>query len=343
MKQWYKFRFHITVIIIFIAYEVIFLMIFGAKPFALELGLHYFIELVVFYFNAHVVCPIWDQKQRWLMVAAIIGEILFLFVTRVGVTHWIADTFHLKNSMIPADTPEMFAGALYRAIFVIGFSIAYWIARRSIKQEKDIQALRVSELEHKNREMALKSAYLRSQVNPHVLYNTLALLSASLEGKSEREQKAIGLLTRIMEFALADPELDGKVFLSQEADQIACNIELYRLHNPHKSHIIYETDFREVEDRLRIPPLLLYSFAENIFKHADLSSPDNPARIKVSGHGNQVYMHITNRIVKKTYPRKGGVGTANAKQRLGDFYNGHYELNVNEAGDDFSLDLIILL
>ena len=204
------------------------------------------------------------------------------------------------------------------------------------KSEEDRRAY--VELKHHSLEQQLE--YLRYQVNPHFLMNTLNNIHALVDIDPERSKTTIVELSRLMRYMLYEGAKDV-VSLSCELDFLQNYITLMRLRYTDKVYI----DVRMPEslpDR-SIPPLLFISFVENAFKHG--VSYSKPSFISVALCCSADTLTFTCRNSK--HPDhgggQGGVGLDNVRRRLDLLYGHDYRLDISDSGQEYGVTLVLPL
>src|SRR5699024_1465264 len=124
----------------------------------------------------------------------------------------------------------------------------------------------------------------------------------------------------IMQYSLASRASDGKVLLCRELDHIKRYIKLNL--SRFNDMLFLEQDI-SVEDDIegvRIPPLILLTYVENVFKHGDMTDSASPGIIKISYAKGLLTLFIKNKISPPRKEKRGGYGQKNALMRLENFY-----------------------
>ncbi|MCO6477883.1 MAG: histidine kinase [Phaeodactylibacter sp.] len=201
------------------------------------------------------------------------------------------------------------------------------------------QQKRISRLEKEKAEAELKA--LKTQVDPHFLFNSLNnLYSFSLEG-SPKVPEAILRLADCMRYMLYDCNAD-KVALEKELEYIRNYIELQRLRlgEGPKVNLVLEGDPEGID----VPPLLFIPFVENAFKHGLKQEESAFIRILFRIGGEGILFNIENDMAppdEQLPKRKGGIGLDNVRKRLKLLYPEAHELIVHENGKVFSVTMKI--
>jgi sensor histidine kinase YesM len=186
------------------------------------------------------------------------------------------------------------------------------------------------ELEKQN--IANELALLRSQINPHFLFNTLNNLHSFVYRDQDKTAFGIIKLSEIMRYMLYETNTD-KVLLENEIAYISSYIELQRLRLKDPDFVVFKTEGNY--QGKQIAPLLLITFVENAFKHGskNVESPGITIFLKVTGQ--TLIFEVTNYISQNSEKRveAQGFGLKSIGRRLDLIYKNNYQLNIkNEAG-----------
>lgn len=216
------------------------------------------------------------------------------------------------------------------------------------KQKADQRQL--TELEHKNLEQQLE--YLKYQLNPHFLMNTLNNIHALVDIDGEGAKEAIIQLSKILRYVLYETN-NKRVSINKELEFMQNYTDLMRMRYGKKLQFT-DTSCQLVtpgtDQPQMIPPLLFISFVENAFKHG--VSYQQPSFIEITGkcykdkqeHNRLLWSCRNSKHQKQqqtTVPQQGGVGMANVRQRLDIIFGNNYTLNVNETDNTYEVTLDI--
>ena len=249
---------------------------------------HYTLYIGLFYFNAHVVFSYSINEKRknyFLLILLIIAEFVLYLIVKLGI-YYLYYVFNIVIIPSYTEPKRFFVDSIWRGGFFVFLSTGYWFALITVKNRDKIADLENAKLKNELQNQILEkslltaeNAYLKSQINPHFLLNTLNFLYNSISKYSEETAESILLLSDIMRYALTSTAADGKVGLDQEIDNIESFLKLNQARFNQRLSIIYEIDGNPAG--LRIIPLVLITFVENVFKYADLLSSSNPAKISI--------------------------------------------------------------
>lgn len=185
-------------------------------------------------------------------------------------------------------------------------------------------------------------SYLKAQINPHFLFNTLNTIYALALERSDKTPAAITRLSSMMRYVLLEVGRD-KVPLEHELTYLSDYIALQQT----RFEGALQLDFAITgsPDQKMIVPVLLIPFIENAFKHG--VNPEIPAtiRIHIDIRRNDLHLFVSNRKVATPLPDNypGGLGIRNTRQRLDIFYPSRYQLNLDDDGPIFIVNLNLQL
>lgn len=189
--------------------------------------------------------------------------------------------------------------------------------------------------------------FLKSQINPHFLFNALnTLYGTALQEKAERTGEGIQKLGDMMRFMLQE-NVEDKIMLSKDVDYLNNYIALQKLRTSVSPDISIETQIDEQTSELLISPMLLIPFVENAFKHGiSLQSPSH-IKITLQTSGHTLYFDVHNSLHPKheNDPEKlqSGIGLQNVKQRLALLYPDQHELIIRQNAKEFFIHLTLQL
>ncbi|MFN7117897.1 MAG: sensor histidine kinase [Saprospiraceae bacterium] len=180
------------------------------------------------------------------------------------------------------------------------------------------------------RQVITELALLKSQVQPHFLFNTLNNLYYLAYKKSEKTPQVIAKLSEIMRYFIEEAPKE-KVLLATELDFIKNYIDLesIRMLNPP------QLDFSEEisDNQILIPPMLLIPLVENIFKHGlDKMQTCNEVYLHLQVNNTTLLFSVKNKLYHESAPKKNG-GIENLRQRLQLLYTDQFYLDTKaESG-----------
>jgi two-component system, LytTR family, sensor kinase len=243
---------------------------------------------------------------------------------------------HMKKATSFVDYiffPEILRKTIFAALLMLFMSGFIKIAQEWFKSEQQRETLKVEKL---NAELK----FLKSQINPHFLFNCLNTIYSLAHKHSAQTEDAIVKLSTIMRYMIYESNED-KVQLFQELQYLEDYIDIQRLRMPEDIVVDYAVQGNPAG--LKIEPMLLVPFVENAFKHGISYAEPSFIAIAVAIEKNQVRLVVENSIFPQRVAEKGGIGLQNVRKRLDLLYTDHHELEITEAENQFIVDLKIVL
>ena len=194
-------------------------------------------------------------------------------------------------------------------------------------------------LEKENLEQQLE--YLKYQINPHFLMNTLNNIHALVDIDPEQAKETIVELSKIMRFVLYEGSKQ-KVPLRQELIFLDNYIQLMRMRVADKKVDITVDIPQAIPDR-DIPPLMMITFVENAFKHGVSYQQHSFIHINIQIIDNQLHFVCSNSKVPQGEDHHGGLGLQNAKRRLELIYGRTYHLDIRDEENTYTVNLTLPL
>jgi sensor histidine kinase YesM len=215
------------------------------------------------------------------------------------------------------------------------------LQEEKLRNELENSILKQQELNSQKDKLMLEYAFLRSQVNPHFLHNTLNVLFSQALEHSQDLADNISKLSRIMRYSLESVEYDSdKVFVQKELDNLHLLIEINNIRFAYSKVIEYIIE-GEVTDQM-LPPLSMITVVENAFKYGDLKDANNPLKIRVQLKPGQVYFYCKNKVRKNNLEISShNIGMANLCKRLDVAFKGKYSMNACDDKDFYTFELTV--
>jgi hypothetical protein len=179
-------------------------------------------------------------------------------------------------------------------------------------------------------------AFLRSQLNPHFLFNTLNDVYALVYQQSAAAPGAVLQLSALLRYMLHDAAQE-QVLLSRESDYLDGLIALQRLGTKGTLQLDYQR--RGALSGQTIAPLLLVPFVENAFKHGVLTDAAQPLGLQLEVTATTLAFSVHNAKQGQRQDPVGGIGLANVRRRLALLYPSRHTLQVRETAHDFQITL----
>ena len=196
--------------------------------------------------------------------------------------------------------------------------------------------------ELEKRTMQSELRFLKSQINPHFLFNTLNSLYALTLKKSDNAPEIVIKLSEMMRYMLYECN-EKQVLLSKEVNYLHNYLALEKLRQPKDIDIKFEVE-GNVSHQM-IAPLMFIPFLENSFKHGLSNNlSDGFVHIYLNVEGEDVLLRIENSKPEKLPMRdpkrkSGGIGLVNVKRRLNLLYPEQYSLNIEDNPKSYAIEL----
>jgi hypothetical protein len=224
---------------------------------------------------------------------------------------------------------------LFIFIIVFGLSIAYFFLKEWSRVEKMRSELAAVQL---NTEVK----FLKSQVNPHFLFNTLNNLFSMAQKKGNDDlADGISKLSGMMRYMIYESN-EEKVPLKKEIQYLDDCILLNKLRYADKEALV-KFDYPSETEAIFVAPMLFIPFVENAFKHGVMIGKSSEIDISITLANKQLTFNCMNTIysVKKMEQEKGGIGLENVRRRLELVYPGKHDLSINNADNKYIVNLRI--
>jgi two-component system, LytTR family, sensor kinase len=191
-----------------------------------------------------------------------------------------------------------------------------------------------------NQRLSAELAFLKSQINPHFLFNSLNSIYSLAYQRSETTPEAILKLSEIMRYMLYECN-DNKVDLAKELQYLHNYIDLQKIRFGSKAYIDFKVE--GTVDHQQIVPLLLIAFIENAFKHGIANNQTTPIRLLIEVDDGHLHFYIQNKKHNNNRDASGGIGLSNVKRRLDLLYPGKYNLEIHDEADVYTAELSLVL
>jgi two-component system LytT family sensor kinase len=180
--------------------------------------------------------------------------------------------------------------------------------------------------------------FLRSQINPHFLFNTLNNINALIRLNPDEAERSIGSLSELMRYMLNSGKQE-KIELGKEIAYINSYVELQKLRLPPDFKLKYEITVSD--ETVQIEPLLLIGFIENTFKHGISGAEDDFIEIIIKSDTKFLSLEARNKIhdLRNIDGIISGVGLKNTRKRLQLCYRNKYSLQLNTDKNIYDIKL----
>lgn len=303
-----------------------------------------------YYFNKGYLIPnILARKKTILYISAVTAcFFLYLTILYIIVLHSrehkdLLNSVEFKNylkKMLAMDPhyvqpgPRYFSTgpiALFLLVFVVGLGsnvVSQWFSAEQKKEEISRQQLQT------------ELSFLKSQVNPHFLFNSLNSIYSLSLSNSKQTSDAVMKLSRILRYTLEEAN-SNIVSLAQEIEFIRNYIEMQKIRLTDNVSIKFVT--KGDTGSVSIAPLLLIPFIENAFKYGISTHNESNIVAEINAEGKDIQFTCVNtNFPGMALKNKGtGMGISNTKRRLELLYPDKHVLDIQETMETFSVTLTI--
>jgi two-component system LytT family sensor kinase len=317
-------KLHILIWTIFIFYEAFIIGIFIGKfqPISNYI-IFYSFNVATFYFHAHVVLSSALKKLNgrwWRLPLFILLELAAYLVLIVILDYFVINYTSYNGPFKIEFTASFFAAPTYRAIYFMSFATSYYFLLNFLEERKKIENLEKQRLNNIIQIAKSENAFLKAQIQPHLLFNTLDFIYQNARESSPIAAEAIHSLSEMMRYSVDSNKDREFISLGEEINQVENLINLHQLRKDHgvQLRFWYDNEIRAV----KIIPMVLITLVENMFKHGELLKESDPAEISLKVDQGNLIIETSNLI--KTIKDNSGLsaGMENIKRRL-DYTYGH--------------------
>jgi len=285
--------------------------------------------VLIVYLNLKILFPVFLEKGRYFLYSI---SVLSLITFGSGFYIILFDSWidYIFSGYYFIAYYGFFDISLYFVIYIFVTSLLRlargWFQLQEIEKEKTLAELKA----------------LKSQINPHFLFNSLNSIYSLARKNSPTVPEKVIQLSDLMRHVIYNSD-DDFILLSKEVEMVHNYIELQNLRTAENEKISFEL-VGNIEGK-KVAPLIFIPFVENSFKHGLKSGADNAfVKIELEVSGNKLSFEIENSIGKsldtEQFENKG-IGIENVKKRLDLIYPGAYSLNIINNGMTYKVLLQI--
>lgn len=337
--------YHVAAWLIYISFAVVNSTVIRKMPFAgpLDILVTYLPSIYVFYGNLLIAVNFLTRRRIWFFLLMEIIFFLSYAVISYFIFYKLGPLVRDPNEKVP---PFELYNHLLNGLWIFFtysyFSLGYYFARSAIKRQIELRNTEREKLQSEQRRLEAEYAFLRAQINPHFLHNTLNFFYAKSLGTSKELSDGILTLCEIMRYSLSSGEDEqGNVLLSKEVEHVQHVIRINQMRFSHRLQVEFAIS-GDVET-IRIVPLVLITLVENALKHGDITNAAHPLIIKLAVDEDGRQLHFSTYNKKKKGPKElsHGIGMENIRKRLSSAYKDNCHLNIMDGTEDYTVVLSI--
>jgi len=298
------------------------------------------VTMLITYFVVYYLIP------NYLLVKKYKLFILYSFYTLIFSTYLIVITIigcfiFLSNFQI-AEMPPMSRNyvfiliLVYLVVGIVSFLSLLNNNFKTISKNKELQnKILETQLQIKNQELQ----YLKKQIHPHFLFNTLNTIYGFALKQSKDTPEIILKLSNLLDYILYQVN-KPKVSLKEEVLHVKEYVELEKIRFQDTLNVTFISE--EISENIEIAPMLLIPFVENAFKHGNLVNGFLSVNIQVKINNNKLFFSIENTVLgNKPLHNEGGIGLENIQKRLDLLYKNKYQLIIDKNNNWYKVKLKI--
>jgi LytS/YehU family sensor histidine kinase len=298
----------------------------GAVNPALEgIVITHLLLIAYYYFNTYYAIPKFYFPQKKPAYALITITCLITLVLLL----------QIDKNFNPLEAAQLKMGKLififsivlrFIMIFLLSLGISTYNRLKQAEQEK----------------LKTELSYLKAQINPHFLFNTLNSIYALSVKKSDATPESITKLSSIMRYVITEATEDY-VSIQKEMDYVSAYIELEKLRLTSKVDLQFSVS--GPTENNKIAPLIFIPFIENAFKYGVSTSENSKIEISINLKENSLTLNCFNTkpASRQTKKDNTGLGIENSKKRLNLIYPSKHQLSIIETEKEFRVNLVLTL
>ena len=284
------------------------------------------IHMAVFYFNLHILISkvlVPKGKIFYILSLFLFHIILFIIYLFSGLGYYLVDENGLRI---------FYAFSINYILFIL-VSFLYWYF--NLYQQEKQYGLRLE-----NEKLQAELQFLKSQVSPHFLFNSLNNIYSLSVTKHDNAPIMIEKLSDIMRYVIYEGK-NKEVFLKREVELINNYIDLQLLKKL-KAENNLAISVQGLNSSQKINPLILINIVENCFKHGDIAyNKDGFLKVKINIENNILNFSTINSYKKSG--KKEGIGLINIKEQLKHYYPENHSLEIINSNGVFEVNLKVEL
>lgn len=297
-----------------------------------ELAVRNLLLAGVIYGNLWILIPRFFNTKRYGLYFLALSGTVALYVLLKN----LHDMYLYGYVLGDIERRSLLTNAFYNvsiAVFYAVFSMAIWLSREWFYQRELVQKIR-------NEQLVTELQYLRSQMNPHIVFNTLNLIYGSIHKTNPEARQLVVQFSDLLRYQLYECN-EEKVPIEKELDYLKNYVNLQRLRK--NSNLNVHLRFGDDLRGLQVAPLLFSPFIENAFKYVS-NHEHTPNSIDIQIYKEEAHLVLICKNTKNSQRPTvsngaGGIGISNVKRRLELLYPRQHDLKITEEHDTFEIKL----
>ena len=287
--------------------------------------------ITFFYTNTSLLIPaLLARKKVAIYIAAVLAGIFVIIFWDVWIQRTLNAEFYESHGWYKGIIIQR---ATLLSLLVLAVSGGLKMTREWFKTERLKNQM-------EKEKMVSELALLKSQINPHSLFNNLNSIYSLAVRKSEDAPKAIVKLSELMRYILYDSSAE-QISLEQEVEHLQNFLDLQKLRIHREANVRFEMA-GDWQGKI-IAPMLLEPFVENAFKHGNIHQAGAEIALSLQVAQDRLHFLVKNTVDHQTHQKDAysGIGLANIRKRLELLYPNRHSLRIQPEKNMYSVDLTI--
>ena len=297
------------------------------------------ITIATTYVSIYKLIPDYLVKKRYFLFALYSTYTLIISVYLIMVSVFLGFVFLTEfeySNMSPLSRNLFFV--IIAVFLVVVIVSVFKLLKLNLKHTETTKKLETKILETQLKLKEQELNYLKMQVHPHFLFNTLNTMYGFALKKADETPEMILKLSNLLDYLLY--QIDKPyVLLKDDINHIEDYISLEKMRFHETLDISFQTE--NISDTVQIAPMLLLPFIENSFKHGVIKNGLLTIKINISCKNNKVLFSIENTSSNAADTSKG-IGLTNLQKRLSLLYKDAHELDISNENNIFKVNLTLI-
>ena len=265
----------------------------------------------------------------------------FYIINGAIIVGWLVwDFFGRHPKEFPKEVVDQFGERMLWAMYLGSILLRSFVQCMLV-----LLAVGIRQIMRANETVEAELTWLKHQLNPHFLFNTLNNISSLTQIDPDKAQESIGQLSDLLRYALYDSEAD-KVPLASEMEFMSNYVDLMALRCNELTTV--QKEFEAPREHVEVAPLLFISLVENAFKHGVNARYPSYVKVKMYYQDGEVWFMCSNSVFKnnsaiekaaKSDHVGSGIGLENMKRRLELLYPGKYTYDQRVDQDTYTVEV----
>jgi two-component system LytT family sensor kinase len=291
--------------------------------------LHFVLFALMITANSSLLIPYLLDKKRFGLYFLGLGGSVLLYAVLAG--HYNG----FLHSRIIHDRPIDIAGGFWEnLVYALCCSVItsmLYITQKWSEQQEQMKNSQINQLQ-------TELKYLRSQINPHFLFNGLNTVYGSIDMSNRTARDMMVQFSDLLRYNLYEADVD-MIELDKEIKYLKNYVALQKARSNENVQVTLDTNYQE--GNIKIAPLIFMAFVENAFKYASRGDDINRIIITLNEQNGKIEFNCENTCDEETEPASGGIGLNNAVRRLELLYKDRYQLTIKKENNIYRVELTL--